>query len=332
MERYETDGTVTGVAVWSRGAESRLAVRTRIPLQGASIAALVQAEHRPARIDTFAGTSGPIAEEALALGIRSSVGCPIDVEGRLWGVIAASTKSAEPFPPDTESRIADFTELVATAIANAESRDELAASRARVVAAADASRRQIERDLHDGAQQRLVALTLMLRSAASEIPDGLRAEVGVVASGMDGVLDDLRVISRGIHPAILSEGGIGPALRTLARRSSTPVALTIDVERRLPERVEVTTYYVVSEALTNAAKHAGASTIAVDVQASSGTVALSIRDDGVGGADPTKGSGLIGLKDRVEAIGGTIAIESPAGGGTSLRIELPVDGAAAPPG
>jgi signal transduction histidine kinase len=329
MERYETDGSVTGLAAWSREGGG-LAVGTRFTLEGVSIAALVRQSGRPTRVDSFADASGQIAHEARALGIRSSVGCPIVVGARLWGVIAASSRSDEPFPADTESQIADFTELVATAIANAESRAELAASRARIVAASDETRRRIERDLHDGAQQRLVSLALQLRGAASAIPPDLQevqAELAGVRSGLDGALADLREISRGIHPAILSEGGLGPALRTLARRSPVPVVLAVDSEHRLPEPIEVAAYYVVSEALTNAAKHASASAVHVDVAMNGEELRLAIRDDGVGGADPARGSGLIGLKDRIEAMGGTIVVESVTGQGTSLAVKLPVDGA-----
>jgi signal transduction histidine kinase len=320
---------VTGLAAWSREG-GRLAVGTRFTLEGVSIAALVRQSGRPTRVDSFADASGQIAHEARALGIRSSVGCPIVVGARLWGVIAASSRSDEPFPADTESQIADFTELVATAIANAESRAELAASRARIVAASDETRRRIERDLHDGAQQRLVSLALQLRGAASAIPPDLQevqAELAGVRSGLDGALADLREISRGIHPAILSEGGLGPALRTLARRSPVPVVLAVDSEHRLPEPIEVAAYYVVSEALTNAAKHASASAVHVDVAMNGEELRLAIRDDGVGGADPARGSGLIGLKDRIEAMGGTIVVESVTGQGTSLAVKLPVDGA-----
>lgn len=327
MERYETDGSVTGIAGWSRDA-GQLAVGTRFTLEGVSIAALVRESGRPVRIDSFAEASGPIAEEARALGIQSSVGCPIIVAGRLWGVIAASRRSNEPFPADTESQMAEFTELVATAIANAESRAELAASRARVVAAGDETRRRIERDLHDGAQQRLVSVALRLRGAASAVPPDqgeVQAELAGVRSGLDGVLEDLREMSRGIHPAVLSEGGLGPALRTLARRSAVPVVLAVDAEQRLPERIEVAAYYVVSEALTNAAKHANASAVHVDVAMNGDKLQLAIRDDGVGGADPTQGSGLIGLKDRVEAVGGTIVVDSVMGEGTALSVEFPVD-------
>jgi signal transduction histidine kinase len=329
MERYEADGTVTGVGAWSRDAEQQLVVGTRIALEGVSIAALVRDSGGPVRVDTFAQASGPIAEEARALGIRSSVGCPIVVQGRLWGVIAASSKSEAPFAPDTESQIAEFTELVATAVANAEARAELAASRARIVSAADETRRHIERDLHDGTQQRLISLGLELRLAQSTVPPELtelREEIGRAAMELGGVTDDLREISRGIHPAILSEGGLGPALRTLARRSAIPVELEVRPERRFPAPVEVAAYYVVSESLANAAKHARASVAEVLVEARDGVLDLTVRDDGVGGADPGRGSGLAGLTDRVEALGGTLSVVSSAGEGTLLHVELPIEG------
>jgi signal transduction histidine kinase len=326
MERFETDGTVTGIAGWSRG-EGELAVGTRFALEGASIAALVRETGEPARVDSFVDALGAIAGEARALGIRSSVGCPIVVAGRIWGVIAASTRDEAPFPADTESQIAEFTELVATAIANAESRAEVAASRARIVAAADDTRRRIERDLHDGTQQRLVSLGLELRLAQSgmapELTD-LHAEVGRVADELDGAIDDLREISRGIHPAILSEGGLGPALRTLARRSAIPVELEAEADSRYPPQVEVAAYYVISEALTNTAKHARASLARVVAEERDGLLYLSIGDDGIGGAEPAEGSGLIGLRDRVEALGGSIHVTSPRGEGTLIVVELPV--------
>jgi signal transduction histidine kinase len=219
---------------------------------------------------------------------------------------------------------------VATAIANAESRAELHASRARIVATADATRRRIERDLHDGTQQRLVSLALELRAAEQAVPAELhehRAALARAAEGLTSVLDELREISRGIHPGILAQGGIGPALKTLARRSAVPVELDLPSELQLPERIEVATYYIVSEAMTNAAKHAHASVVHVAVQADEQLLRVSVRDDGRGGADPDGGSGLIGLKDRTEAMGGTMSLRSPLGAGTSLQVELPLDAA-----
>jgi len=205
---------------------------------------------------------------------------------------------------------------------------ELTASRARIVATADQTRRRIERDLHDGAQQRLVSLALQLRVAQAAVPpelDELAADLDHVAAGLDGALEELREFARGIHPAILAEGGLGPALRTLARRCSVPVQLQVGMEGRLPEQVEVAAYYVVAEALTNVAKHAGASGVQVEVDTEVGLVRVGVRDDGFGGADPARGSGLVGLKDRVEATGGTLRVDSRAGQGTSLLVELPID-------
>jgi signal transduction histidine kinase len=205
---------------------------------------------------------------------------------------------------------------------------ELTASRARIVAAADQTRRQIERNLHDGIQQRLVSLTLNLRAVEARVPPELpelRADMGEVVGGLVSALEDLRETSRGIHPAILSEGGLGPALKTLARRSAIPVELDVEIAHRISEPVEVAAYYVAAEALTNAAKHAHASVARVEAGIRDGRLHLSVRDDGVGGADPARGSGLIGLKDRVEAIGGSLDITSPSRQGTLLHVELPVE-------
>lgn len=260
-------------------------------------------------------------------GIRSGVGSPIIVEGRLWGAIMAFSDTVAAHPDDTEERLLAFTELVAMAIANTESRAQLAASRARVVAAADETRRRIERDLHDGTQQRLISLALELRAAEARVPPEQRSLVDQwsrTAQGLNEVAEELREISRGLHPAILEKGGLGPALQALARRASVPLRLNVRVSGRLPERVEVAAYYAVSEALTNAAKHARASSVEVDVGVADDTLRLLISDNGVGGAEPSRGSGLIGLSDRVEAVGGRIEITSPPGGGTSLLVTIPL--------
>jgi signal transduction histidine kinase len=223
--------------------------------------------------------------------------------------------------------MAQFAELLDTAIANAESRAELMASRTRVVAASDEARRRFERDLHDGVQQRLVTLALKLQVADAMAPrdnEGLVVQLAEVGDGLREVFDDLRELARGIHPAVLSKGGLAPALRALARRSAVPVKLDLAVDKRLADHIEVGAYYVVSEALTNAAKHSQASKVEVSARARDTVLELTIDDDGVGGADPARGSGLTGLADRVAALGGTIAIASPPDRGTSLRVELPV--------
>jgi signal transduction histidine kinase len=214
------------------------------------------------------------------------------------------------------------------ATANTQARADLAASRARIVQSADQTRRRIERDLHDGVQQRLVSLGLDLRAAQAAVPTQLPelgAQLARVAEGLGEALEELRELSHGIHPAILSEGGLGPALRVLARRSAVPVELDVHLEARLPALVEVAAYYVVAEALTNAAKHAHAAVARVDVRAADDRLRLSVGDDGVGGADPARGSGLVGLGDRVQALGGTITVHSPAGQGTRLLVDLPVE-------
>ena len=242
-------------------------------------------------------------------------------------MIAASTKSDQPFPADTESQIASFTELITTAIENAESQAQLAASRARVVAAADESRRRLERNLHDGAQQRLVSLALEMRMVQDAVPaelPALRVSIGQVAEEIIEVMEQLREISQGLHPAILSEGGLGPALRTLARRSAIPVELHVNTTSRYPPPVEAAAYYVVSEALTNTTKHADASQAQVLVEQQDSTLRLRVCDDGVGGAQPQRGSGLIGLRDRVEALDGSIDVTSPVGHGTVIHVSLPL--------
>jgi signal transduction histidine kinase len=327
MGRYEADGTVTIVAAWSATGDSG-PIGFKTPAGQRSLSTLVRETGRPARIDHYPADDGVSPAFIRELANGSGVAAPITVGGRLWGLMAVqSTGEEPPPPPGTEARLAEFTELVATAIANAEAQAELTASRARIVATADETRRRIERDLHDGAQQRLVSLALQLRAAQTTVPpelEELGAELERVARGLTSTLDELREFARGIHPAILAEGGLGPALKALARRSTVAVDLNVEVDKRLPERVEVGAYYVVSEALTNAAKHAQASAVRVDVDAANGILRVSVSDDGIGGAVFARGSGLVGLKDRVEALGGRISLESPHGAGTSIRVELPI--------
>jgi signal transduction histidine kinase len=327
MARYESDSAVTVVANSNPEADS-FPAGSRWSIDGKNLCRLVLETGRPARIDSYADASGPLGIALREEGVTSSVGSPIIVEGRLWGVVSASSRWGRPMPADTEARLTNFTKLVATAIANSESRAALAASRARIVAGADEMRRRIERDLHDGIQQRLVALGLDVRTAEAAVPQelgDLKGALSRVAQELASVFDELREISHGIHPAILSEGGLEPALRALRRRSSVPVELNLHCERRLPKPVEVATYYVVSEGLANAAKHAHASVVIVDLDTRDTVVRLSIRDDGIGGADPGRGSGLLGLSDRIEALGGTFQVISPAGDGTAVLIDLPVE-------
>jgi signal transduction histidine kinase len=326
IARLDADGRITVLAsVGDLPAE--LTVGSRWTPQPLLALAVALRTGRPARNDDYTQTSSAQgAGDFPRLGIESGVAVPIIVEGRLWGVISVGGRHGR-FPPDTEARMAAFTELVCTAVANADSQAQLTASRARIVAAADDARRRIERDLHDGTQQRLVALCLTLRLAQSTVPaelPSLRAQLGRVADELTEAIEELREIARGIHPAILSEGGLGPALRTLARRAAIPVDLDVRTRTRAADPIEVAAYYVVSEALTNATRHAHASCANVAVHQHDALLDLSIRDDGIGGADPTRGSGLVGLRDRVHALGGSIEIDSPPGAGTAIVVELPV--------
>jgi signal transduction histidine kinase len=308
----------------------------RLPLGGNNLVTRVAQTHRSARDDDYPHASGAMGMEGRNRGTRSGVASPVTVEGRLWGTMIASTSGDLPLPVDTEARLDSFTELLAMAIANADSRAELAASRARVVAAADNARRQIERDLHDGVQQRLVSLGLELRAAqvdaqAAQLEPGAQPVavdelLSRLADGLTEVQSELREIARGIHPAILADRGLDSALRTLARRSRIPVELEIQEHTRLPAQNEVAAYYVVAEALTNATKHGNPSVVRIAVAVVDDTLRITIGDDGPGGADPARGSGLVGLKDRVEAVAGTLTVESPPGAGTTLTVQLPLGG------
>jgi GAF domain-containing protein len=331
ISRYETDGMITVVGVWTRtGRPLAFAVGDRLSLGGQNVPTLVYQTGQPARIDDHGDCSGALADAGhRGQGFRSVAGVPISVGGRLWGVVTVGSTHPACLPVGTRARLAGFTELIGTAIANAEAQAALAASRARVVAAADEARRRIERDLHDGAQQRLVTLALQLREAQAAAPPGagdLVTRLDGVAAGLETALAELREIARGIHPAILAEGGLGPALTALARRCAVPVDLRIQVAGRLPGQVEIAAYYVVSEALTNIAKHAEATAAEVEVEviAGEGVLRVCVRDDGCGGAAFSGGSGLLGLKDRVEASGGRIWLHSPPGRGTTLEVHVPL--------
>jgi GAF domain-containing protein len=308
LSRYETDGAVEVVGGWAKRNPGRPpAVGVRLEPGGWNMHTRVFQTGRPARIEDFGAASGAAADVARDWGFRSAIGAPINVEDRLWGVISAASRGDEPLPAGSVARLAGFTELVGTALANAEAQSALKVSRARIVAAADAARRRIERDLHDGAQQRLVTLALQVRSAQAAVPpaaEELVDQLESVTTELTSVLDELREMARGIHPTVLTQGGLRPAMTALARRSAVPVALDVRVQGRLPEPVEVATYYVVAEALTNAAKHARASVVEVVVEAADGVLQVCVRDDGHGGAHLAGGSGLVGLKDRVEALGG----------------------------
>jgi signal transduction histidine kinase len=332
IRRYDADRTATCVGAWTPDGDPGL-VGTKTTLGGRNVITKVFETHRPARLDSGADSTRYAAVGANSTRIGSAVAVPIVVQDHLWGAIMAAARPGRVLDPGAEQRLAEFTELVATAIANAEAQAELTASRARIVATADQTRRRIERDLHDGAQQRLVALALQLRAVREEVPGelgGLANELDDVVDGLTGALDELREYARGIHPPILAEGGLGPALRALGRSAAVPVELRMPSAGRLPEHVEVAAYYIVSESLTNAAKHARASLLVVEVEVDD-MLHLCVRDDGVGGATFAGGTGLVGLRDRVDALGGRIRLDSRAGVGTSLYVDLPLEQNGSPP-
>jgi signal transduction histidine kinase len=323
LTRYDPDGKTTVVGSWAKAGAGVPAPGTRVVPGERSVTTLVSQTGRPARIDDYDDATGQTADIVREASIRCVIGAPITVAGRLWGLIAAMSKGA-PLPADTEVRLAGFTELVATAIANAEAQAEVTASRARIVTAADEARRRIERDLHDGVQQRLVMLALMMSGIRDRVPADVRADVDEARDELAATRQELRDLCEGVHPAILLEAGLDAAIRALARRSPLPVRVRMRAAGRLPVSIEITAYYVATEAFTNAAKHASASAVDIVIQESDATLTVQVRDDGVGGADASRGSGLTGLRDRVEAVGGRLTLDSPAGGGTVLTVLLPV--------
>jgi len=327
VQRYEDDGeTTTVMATWSDRPHP-FPTGTRWPYHASGLGGRVRQTGRAGRVVDYSHRRGAFAVKARELGLHSVAGAPIIVDGDVWGLVTVASTDG-PLPDRTEDRLAEFTELLGTAIANTQSRTELSASRARIVAAADETRRRLERDLHDGIQQRLVSLALKARTIATMTPrpgGEIQGELSLLADGLGTAMDELREVSHGIHPAILSEAGLGPALEALARRSAVPVELDLNLGPRLGEHVEAAGYYIASEAITNVAKHARASVITMRVDGCDGALTLSISDDGVGGADPGRGSGIIGLHDRVEALGGTISMLSPPGHGTALHVQLPAN-------
>jgi signal transduction histidine kinase len=287
--------------------------------------ALVVQTGQPVRIDDWTYLPGPVAARHQEMAFGQAVAAPIIVDGSIWGHLAAFGEAGEILPPGCETRLADFTQLVASSISNVHVHNDLIASRARIVTASDEARRRIERNLHDGIQQRFVSIALSLRAvrAGSSLPREIEAGLEEVARDLEDLLDEIRVFSQGLHPALLSRSGLGPSLRALRRRSPIPVNLHVAGVPRLPEPIETAIYYVVSEALANAAKHSRASELSVTVVSDTSVVRATVADDGVGGAALGRGTGLIGLVDRVEALGGRFALESPAGRGTTISIELP---------
>jgi len=327
MVRYRHDGTADVIGQWNEPGMPSMPLGARIELDGETLTPKICRSGQPERVDDYGPLTGRLAQRLQQLGIASGVGAPISFDGELWGSVVVSSVRVHAFAPGAEHRIAAFTELVAQALANAEAREQLAASRARVVAAGDAERRRLERNLHDGAQQRLVALALGLQIVDRLIdtdPQAAHAALARVGEELSESLAELREIARGLHPAVLSDHGLEPAIYSLMHRSPLPVELTFDVAERLAPALEVASYYVIAESLTNVAKYAQASHATVEVRALGDRLLLEVRDDGVGGADHTAGSGLLGLQDRVAALGGRLHIESVPGEGTAVRADVPL--------
>jgi signal transduction histidine kinase len=324
MIRFEGEGAVV-VGAWSSSGEPSFPVGERIPVDGQTVTAKLRASGRPQRVDDYEGVEGELAARIRSFGVRSVVGAPITVAGRLWGGIMAVSDRPRAFPPDTEERIGNFAELVTAALANVEAREELDASRARIVEAADTARQRIERDLHDGAQQRLVALALSLRLLQSslEADSEPARELEAARSQLEETLGELRDLARGIHPSVLTDRGLEAAVSGLAGRAPVAVGLDLDGCEGLPKAVESTAYFVIAEALTNAFKHAHCDEVAVRLRVDDGWAIVEVHDDGVGGTDAGRGSGLRGLADRVSALGGAFEIDGPVDAGTTIRARIP---------
>jgi signal transduction histidine kinase len=324
MLRYEPDATVTPVAAWSAAGEHP-PLPDRWPTEEGDPATLLAETRGAVRMHDWRGVPGPLAASIRDLGVRSSVGSPILVEGRVWGAVAVHTKQPCPLPPETEARLEDFTELVATAISNTTAWSEVAASRARIVEAADEERRRVVRDLHDGAQQRMVHTIITLTQAQRAVqnaPEDAPALLSEALEHAQRATDELRELAHGILPAALAHGGLDAGVEALASRMPVPVANRVAVGR-LPAAIEATAYFVVAEALTNVAKHARAGHAEVTVRTVDGSLRVQVCDDGVGGARPD-GSGLVGLADRLAVLGGRLLVESRTDGGTLVAAAIPL--------
>ena len=339
LERFVDAETGTVVGRFGTHMVGGVEIGTTLPIEDGLVAWRVLHTGAPARVDSFEGATGELAARIHALGYRAAVGVPIVVAASTWGTLVAAVREGESLPPETEQRLQAFAELVALAVASAQARDELEASRMRVVEASDAERRRLERNLHDGAQQRLVALAVGLRLAQGKIreaPDEAAELLAVASEELMEALTELRELAQGIHPAVLTERGLEAALEVLAARARLPVELEVRLAERLPARIETAAYYVVSEALANVVKHSGADSARVWVERAGSHALIEVTDDGVGGADSRRGSGLRGLRDRVGLLDGRVIVESNVGRGTLVRAELPLlaregDGAAAAP-
>jgi signal transduction histidine kinase len=276
-------------------------------------------------MERFDVADGSIANYVRDQGVRASVGAPIVLEGRLWGIAVVYWTREESPPADTEDRIAQFAKLLETAIANADSREQLLASRARLLAAGDEARRRVVRDLHDGAQQRLVhaIVTLNLaRQALQEHDAEAESLVGEALEAVEQGNEELRELAHGILPTVLTRGGLRAAVSAIVKRLDVPAELDIPDER-FPAEIEASAYFIVAEALTNIVKHADATHAKVSTSAEHGMLRVEVRDDGIGGADP-RSQGLVGMSDRVAALRGRLELESPPGVGTTVVSTLPL--------
>ena len=323
--RFEPDSAVIAGS-WNDGEGAGIEVGTLVPYSDPD-SPVYRASHEGGRIDDYAEVPGEAARLTRLAGYRSAVMAPITAGGRLWGTLSVFSASADHFPPDAQQRLADFTNLVALALESAEAHDQLTASRARIVEASVAERRRLERNLHDGAQQRLVTLAVHLRIAQESLredPAAAEAMLTTVGEDLKLALEELRELARGLHPAVLTDRGLEPALQSLANRAPFRVEIVGIPPLRLDEGVEAAVYYLVAESLTNAAKHADASEGRVEISTTNAEVFIEIRDNGSGGARMERGSGLHGLADRIEALGGQFELKSPSGGGTVVRATLPL--------
>ena len=324
LSRYEPGSEVTVVA--HRGSDARrVPPGSRVRHEGENVTTMVRRSERPARMESYAGTHGAIAELVHNLGVRATVGAPVVVDGLLWGVVIANWRGEESPPAGTEERMAQFAQLLDTAIANADSRDQLTASRARLLTAADEARRRVVRDLHDGAQQRLVHTIVMLKlaqRALREKDEEAESLVGEALEQAEQGHTELRELAHGILPAVLTRGGLGEGVRSVVGRLDLPVQVDVPAER-FPADIEASAYFIVAEALTNVVKHANAGRAEVRASVEDGMLHVEVRDDGIGGADPG-GHGLVGIADRATALGGRLKIENPVGGGTLVAATLPL--------
>ena len=326
LARFDEDDTVVFVGGWSESGTLAFPVGSRLSLGETGVLAAVRASGEPQRIDRYEGRGGQVIERFMSFGYGSATAAPVKLGGGVWGALVAAGPPGAPFQVGSERRLTDFAELVAQALANAEAYTKLATSRARIVEAADTERRRLERNLHDGAQQRLVSLALKLRlikAALQRDPEEAETLLSTGQTELAQALDELRELARGLHPAVLSDRGLVAALHALVDRAPVPVTLTRFPDGRLPDPIEAAIYYLVAEAITNIAKYAHATQASVAVERSNGIATVVVSDDGVGGAQPGPGSGLVGLADRVEALGGRLHLDSPPGRGTRLSAEIP---------